>query len=72
MAGFASGKNWGTAPDNASFTSDIGSATRLATSGSFSRYLTEQIVENSAMIQSGLIQTDARLNNVTGVLVELP
>ena len=24
------------------------------------------------MIQSGLIQTDARLNNVTGVLVELP
>ena len=73
MAGFASGKNWGSnTPDNASFTSDIGSATRLATSGSFSRYLTEQIVENSAMIQSGLIQTDARLNNVTGVLVELP
>ena len=72
MAGFASGKNWGTSPDNASFTSDIGSATRLATSGSFTRYLTEQIVENSAMIQSGLIQTDARLNNVTGVLVELP
>ena len=72
MAGFASGKNWGKTPDSASFTSDVGSATRLATSGSFSRYLTEQIVENSAMIQSGLIQTDARLNNVTGVLVELP
>ena len=72
MAGFASGKTEGTAPDKASFTSDVGSATRLATSGSFSRYLTEQIVENSAMIQSGLIQTDARLNNVTGVLVELP
>ena len=73
MAGFASGLNWGSgSPDNASFTSDIGSATRLATSGSFSRYLTEQIVENSAMIQSGLIATDARLNNVTGVLVELP
>ena len=72
MAGFASGKNWGKTPDKASFTSDVGSATRLATSGSFSRYLTEQIVENSAMIQSGLIQTDARLNNVTGVLVELP
>ena len=73
MAGFASGKNWGSnTPDNASFTSDIGSATRLATSGSFGRYLTEQIVENSAMIQSGLIATDARLNNVTGVLVELP
>ena len=72
MAGFASGKNWGTTPDKSTFTSDIGSATRLATSGAFARYLTEQIVENSAMIQSGLIQTDARLNNVTGVLVELP
>ena len=72
MAGFASGKNWGKAPDAASFTSDIGSATRLATSGSFSRYLTEQIVENSLMIQSGLIATDARLNNITGVLAELP
>ena len=24
------------------------------------------------MIQSGLIQTDARLNNITGVLAELP
>ena len=72
MAGFASGKNWGTSPDSASFTSDVGSATRLATSGSFSRYLTEQIVENSLMIQSGLIQVDARLNNITGVLAELP
>ena len=72
MAGFASGKNWGTTPDASVFTEDIGSATRLATSGSFSRYLTEQIVENSAMIQSGLIQTDARLNNVTGVLLSFP
>jgi hypothetical protein len=72
MAGFASGKNWGTAPDASTFTSDIGSATRLATSGAFARYLTDQIIENSLMIQSGLIQTDARLNNVTGVLVELP
>ena len=69
---FASGQNWGTAPDKATFTSDVGSATRLATSGSFSRYLTEQIVENSAMIQSGLLATDARLNNITGVLAELP
>ena len=72
MAGFASGKNWGTSPDQASFTSDIGSATRLATSGAFGRYLTDQIIENSLMIQSGLIATDARLNNITGVLVELP
>jgi hypothetical protein len=72
MAGFASGANWGTAPNKSVFTSDIGSVTRLATSAPFSKYLTEQIVENSAMIQSGLIQTDARLNNVTGVLTELP
>lgn len=72
MAGFASGLNWGKAPNASTFTSDVGSATRLATSGTFARYLTEQIVENSAMIQSGLIQTDARLNNITGVLVELP
>jgi hypothetical protein len=72
MAGFASGANWGTAPNASVFTSDIGSVTRLATSAPFARYLTEQLIENSAMIQSGLIQTDARLNNVTGVLAELP
>ena len=68
----ASGANWGTSPNASVFTSDIGSATRLATSAPFARYLTEQIVENSAMIQSGLIQTDQRLNNITGVLAELP
>ena len=72
MAGFASGANWGTAPDASTFTSDIGSVTGSQRLGAFSRYLTEQIIENSAMIQSGLIQTDARLNNVTGVLAELP
>ena len=72
MAGFASGANWGTTPNASTFTSDIGSATRLATSAPFSRYLTEQIVANSAMIQSGMIQTDARLNGITGVLAELP
>ena len=75
----AAGFNWGTSPNNSSFTNaeagrnnGIGSATRLATSGTFARYLTEQIVENSAMIQSGLIATDSRLNNITGVIVELP
>lgn len=72
MAGFASGANWGTTPNASTFTENIGSVTRLATSAPFSRYLTEQIIENSAMIQSGLIQTDARLNGVTGVLAELP
>ena len=72
MAGFASGQNWGTSPNQSTFTENIGSATRLATSGAFARYLTEQIVENSAMIQSGLIQTDTRLNNITGVIWECP
>lgn len=71
----AAGSNWGTSPNASTFTTGatgIGSATRLATSAPFASYLTEQIIENSAMIQSGLIQTDARLNNITGVLAELP
>ena len=57
----ASGANWGTSPNGSTFTENIGSVTRLATSAPFSRYLTEQIVATSALIQSGLIQTDARL-----------
>ena len=69
---FASGKNWGKTPDKSTFTSDVGSDSRLSTSGAFQRYLTEQIIENSAMIQSGLLATDSRLNGLTGVLVELP
>jgi hypothetical protein len=69
---YALGANPGTTPNANTFTSDIGSATRLATSGEFSKYLTEQIFESSAMVQSGLLATDARMNNVTGVLVELP
>ena len=44
---FASGINWGTAPNASVFTSDIGSDTRLATSGEFAAYLTEQIIEKS-------------------------
>ena len=68
----ASGMNFAVSPDAAVITGDIGSDTRLATSGEFRRYLTEQILENSAMIQSGLIQTESYFNNVTGVLVEAP
>ena len=65
--------NFGTAPNASTFTSDIGSATRLATSAPFARrYLTEEIYESSLMVQSGLLQTDARLNNITGVIVEMP
>ncbi|MBP04324.1 MAG: hypothetical protein CMA72_06025 [Euryarchaeota archaeon] len=69
---YALGANPGTAPNSNTFTSDIGSLTRLATSGVFSKYLQEEIFESSAMVQSGLIQTDSRLNNITGVIAELP
>ena len=72
MATYAMGANPGTSPNANTFTSDIGSLTRLATSAPFRRYLTEEIFESSAMVQSGLIATDARLNNITGVTVELP
>ena len=72
MASYALGANPGTSPNSNTFTSDIGSLTRLATSAPFARYLTEEIFERSAMVQSGLLATDARLNNITGVTVELP
>ena len=64
--------NMGTAPNAATFTADIGSATRLATSAPFARYLTEEIFQKSAFVQSGVLSPDARLNNITGVRVELP
>ena len=72
MATYAMGSNPGTSPNSNTFTSDIGSVTRLATSAPFARYLTEEIFESSAMVQSGLIATDGRLNNITGVTAELP
>ena len=72
MATYAMGSNPGTSPNSNTFTSDIGSVTRLATSAPFARYLTEEIFESSAMVQSGLIATDGRLNNITGVTCELP
>ena len=54
--------NWGTSPNANTFTSDIDSATRLATSAPFAKYLTEEIFQKSAFVQSGILQTDARLN----------
>ena len=69
---YALGANPGTAPNANTFTSDIGSATRLVTSAPFSAYLQEEIFERSDMIQSGMIATDARLNNIVGVVAELP
>ena len=56
----------------ATFTVDIGSATRLATSAPFARYLTELIYEKSLMVQSGILALDSRMNNITGKLWECP
>lgn len=64
--------NMGTAPNQSVFTADIGSITRLATSAPFARYLTEEIFQRSAFVRSGIMQLDSRLNNITGVRVELP
>ncbi|MFM1900894.1 MAG: Enterococcus phage phiFL3A [Cyanobacteriota bacterium] len=58
-------------PDS-TFTSDIGSLTRLATSAPFARYLAEAIFERSAFIRSGVMQTDARLSATTGSRIEAP
>ena len=58
-------------PDS-TFTSDIGSLTRLATSAPFQRYLTEEIFQQSAFYTSGILQTNGLLNNITGTRVEVP
>ena len=58
-------------PD-ATFTSDVGSITRLATSAPFGRYLQEEIFQQSAFYTSGILAADARLNNTIGTRVELP
>ena len=58
-------------PDS-TFSSDIGSVTRLATSAPFSRYLQEEIFQNSAFYTSGILAADSVLNNVTGTRVEVP
>ena len=54
------------------FSVDIASATRLATSAEFAAYLQEEIYERSLMVQSGILQTDARMNNITGRIWEAP
>jgi hypothetical protein len=58
--------------NNSTFTKDVASATKLLTSGAFGIDLQQEIYERSAMIQSGLLQTDARLNGITGVIAEMP
>jgi len=54
------------------FTSDIGSATRLATSAPFARYLAEEIFQRSAFIRSGAMARSALLSNTTGSRIEAP
>ena len=58
-------------PDS-TFTSDIGSLTRLATSAPFARYLAEEIFERSAFIRSGALRRDARLSSTIGSRIEVP
>ena len=54
------------------FAADIQSATRLATSAPFARYLAEEIYERSAWIKSGVLRQDARLTATTGTRIEVP
>ena len=58
--------------NNSTFTKDVASATKLLSSNAFVGYLQQEIYERSAMIQSGLLQQDARLNGITGVIAEMP
>lgn len=44
------------------FSGDVASATRLATSAQFARYLAEQIFEQCAFVRSGILRQDSRLN----------
>lgn len=64
--------NFGTAPNQSTFTSDIGSLTRLSTSAPFEKYLTDEIYYRSAFVQSGVLTLDSRLNGVGGIKAEIP
>ena len=65
-------QNLGTNPNESTFTQDVASATKLLSSSQFAGYLQQEIYERSAMIRSGLLATDARLNNIQGVIAEMP
>jgi hypothetical protein len=54
------------------FSPDVASLTRLATSAPFSRYLQEQIFLQSLMIRSGIVATDPALVGTTGGRIEAP
>jgi len=69
---FAYQGNYGTSPNASTFSSDIASATRAATSSdSWREYLTEQIFLNSAFVQSGIMTRSSILDQV-GSRVEVP
>ena len=38
----------------------------------FARYLAEDLYENCLFVQSGVLATDSRLNNITGTRIEMP
>ena len=54
------------------FTSDVGSVTRLATSAPFAAYLAEAIYQQSAFVQAGILGRNAGLSNTTGSRIEAP
>lgn len=54
------------------FASDVTSATRLATSAPFARYLQEEIFLRSAFIRSGVMRRDPRLQTTVGTRIEVP
>lgn len=54
------------------FATDIQSATRLATSAPFARYLAEEIYNQSAWIRSGVLRRSPLLQATAGTRVEAP
>lgn len=54
------------------FSADVASLTRLATSAPFARYLQEQIFLQSRMLRSGIVATDPRLTSTVGTRIEVP
>ena len=58
---------------NGTFTNDVASITRLATSGEFTQYLQEEIFLQSRMIKSGIVaREESLLSSTTGTRIEAP
>ena len=41
-------------------------------SGTFARYLAEDLYERCLFVKSGVLATDSRLTNITGTRIEMP